>query len=189
MDTYTTFDGVTLVAHGTELDHVLAQTLTALGSGPRRSAVLFEDRTGRLTDVDLTSTVEEVLSQIRPKEVRAGPGRPKLGVVSREVSLLPRHWEWLAEQSGGASAAIRRLVDGARKGIPDATEVRAARDAAWRFLSMVAPDASGAEEVSRALYAGRYGDLRDRVGEDWPVNVREHFLRLVAAAERLEAGA
>jgi hypothetical protein len=100
--------------------------------------------------------------------------------VSREVSLLPRHWEWLAEQPGGASATIRRLVDAARKGVVDA---RPAQDAAWRFLSMLAPDVSGAEEVSRALYAGRYDDVRRLAADDWPRDVREHFLRLVARAE------
>ena len=183
-ETYTTFDGARLVAHGPDLAQVLARTLAALASGPRRSVVLFDDAHGRLTDVDATSTVEEVTAVLRPEEVRrAGPGRPKLGVVSREVSLLPRHWEWLGDQPGGASAAIRRLVDAARRRDPGTTEIRAARDAAWRFLSMVAPDVSGAEEVGRALFSGRYDDVRAQVGESWPPDVRAHFLRLVANAE------
>lgn len=183
-ETYTTFDGTRLLAHGPDLAEVLARTLALLATGPRRSVVLFDDTHGRLTDVDATSTVDEIIAVLRPEEVRrTGPGRPKLGVVSREVSLLPRHWDWLGEQPGGASAAIRRLVDTARRSDPGTTDVRLARDAAWRFLSMVAPDVSGAEEIGRALFSGRYDDLRAQVAEDWPADVREHFLRLVANAE------
>ncbi|MFY0534142.1 DUF2239 family protein [Nannocystis pusilla] len=43
---------------------------------------------------------------------RTGPGRPKLGVVSREVSLLPRHWEWLERQPSGSR---RRCADSSRR--------------------------------------------------------------------------
>lgn len=187
MSTFTAFDHLTLVAHG-DLPAVIALARAALAEGPRRTLFLFDDASGRMTDVDATSTAEEALAHLghAPPAETAGPrraGRPKLGVVSREVSLLPRHWEWLAAQSGGASAALRRLVDGARRDPADDTAVRAARDAAWRFLAAIAPDVPRAEEVSRALYAGRYDDARRGAGDDWPPDVRAHFVRLVGVAE------
>lgn len=181
--TFTAFDGSTLLAHGPDLSTVVAQTAAALGTGPRRTAFLFDDRSGKVTDLDTTSTAQEALENLDPDHKRAGPGRPKLGVVSREVSLLPRHWGWLATQPGGASATLRRLVDAAQNGAPEAPGERAARDAAWRFLSMMAPDVPGAEALSRALFAGRYPEVRAAVGPGWQPDVATHFLRLLAVAE------
>ncbi|MEQ1506414.1 MAG: DUF2239 family protein [Myxococcota bacterium] len=185
IDTYTVFDGQTRVAHGSTLADVVHSARAALATGPRRTVSLFDDATGRMTDLDATSTADEALAQLRPAEARrTGPGRPKLGVVSRELSLLPRHWDWLGDQPGGASAAVRRLVDQARKGQPGAAELRAGREAAWRFLSTIAPEVPDAEEVSRALFAGRYDDVRTRTSGGWPADVRSHFLALVDRAER-----
>ncbi|HEY3352187.1 MAG TPA: DUF2239 family protein [Polyangia bacterium] len=116
-----------------------------------------------------------------PGAVRTGPGRPKLGVVCREVSLLPRHWEWLAQQPNGISAALRRLVDDARKREPDRERARRARDAASRFMTVMAGDRPGFEEASRALYAGE----RERFAaltSDWPEDIRRHLARLAAAS-------
>src|SRR4029079_4156101 len=63
-----------------------------------------------------------------------GRGRPRLGVVAREGTLLPRHWEWLGTQPGGASVVLRKLVEEARRANGDADRTRAARDAAYRFM-------------------------------------------------------
>jgi hypothetical protein len=104
-------------------------------------------------------------------------------VVSREVSLLPRHWEWLNAQPGGASAALRRLVDDARKHHARAGEARQARDAAYKFMSAMGGDRPGFEEASRALYADRF----DRVAEltaGWPAGLRDHLRRLLDRAEQ-----
>lgn len=187
MSTFTAFDRLTLVARG-DLPAVLAATRRALDEGPRRTLFLFDDASGRMTDVDATSTEDEALTclgRTAPADPSAPrrAGRPRLGVVSREVSLLPRHWEWLSAQSAGASAALRRLVDAARRDDPDAGAARLAREAAWRFLATIAPDVPRAEEVSRALFAGRYEDARRDAGLDWPADVRAHFLGLVDVAE------
>ena len=110
--------------------------------------------------------------------MRTGPGRPKLGVVAREVSLLPRHWEWLEQQPNGASAAIRRLVDQARSNDPGAERTRLAIEAASRFLSAMAGNLPGYEEATRALF-GRDRQRFDELIGVWPKDIRLHAQRLV----------
>jgi len=164
MTTYTAFAHDMWIASGTR-EHV-AQTLRAMDATPRASDLLiFDDRTGAQIDLDLRET---------PEEPARGPGRPRLGVTAREVTLLPRHWDWLATQRGGASASLRRIVDAAMKGDAPAG---AGRDAAYRFLSAIAGDREGFEEAIRALYA----DDRPRfeaLTANWPVAVRDHALGL-----------
>src|SRR5579863_6549713 len=106
-----------------------------------------------------------------------GRGRPKLGVVAREVTLLPRHWDWLASQPGGASVALRKLVEEARRANGDRDRHRAARDAAYHFMSAMAGNFNGFEEASRALFAddrGRFGELIAA----WPDDIRDHIVAL-----------
>ena len=106
-----------------------------------------------------------------------GPGRPKLGVTAREVTLLPRHWEWLATQPGGASVALRKLVEAASRD-PKA-ERNTARDAAYRFASAMGGDEAGFEEAMRALYAGKRKKFHRQL-ESWPSDVREHLEKMAA---------
>ncbi|HZG33386.1 MAG TPA: DUF2239 family protein [Sphingopyxis sp.] len=129
--------------------------------------LVFDDATGKLTDLDYWDVT------------RAAPaaGRPKLGVRAREVTLLPRHWDWLAAQPGGASAALRRLVEAASKGAPDAKQ---RRDAAYNFMSHACGDRPGYEEALRALYRddeAAFGALII----DWPADIRAHIGRLLAS--------
>ncbi|MCW4116036.1 DUF2239 family protein [Aurantimonas sp. MSK8Z-1] len=137
--------------------------------------VLVFDGTGRAVDVDLRETPAE------PDEgddaQGRGRGRPKLGVIAREVTLLPRHWDWLAEQRGGASAVLRRLIDEARHREALTGRTRAAQDAAYRFMAAIAGDEPGFEEASRALYAGDRPGFEARVA-GWPADVRDHAMRL-----------
>jgi hypothetical protein len=119
----------------------------------------FDDDTGAQVDLDLSTAPSP-----RPR------GRPSLGVEAREVTLLPRHWEWLAKQPGGASVSLRKLVEAAMR--QGRTE-RECRDAAYRFLSVMAGDRPFFEDAIRALYQG------DRVGFEahakvWPEAVRNH---------------
>jgi uncharacterized protein len=116
----------------------------------------------------------------QPNEPR-GPGRPKLGVVAREVTLLPRHWDWLNDQPGGASVALRKLVEAARVTQAAADRRRLAQQSADRFMSAVAGNEPGYEEAARALYSG------DRVRFEesmvaWPADVRRHAMQLATAA-------
>lgn len=145
--------------------------------------LLFDDATGRTFDIDIRGTQEELLARLGQgaPDSRAprGPGRPKLGVVAREVTLLPQQWEWLASQPGGASVTLRKLVEEARRS-PRA-RARSARDAAYHFMSAMAGDRPGFEEAARALYA----DDRDRLvalAGAWPKDIREHLMRLAFGA-------
>ena len=113
---------------------------------------------------------------------RTGPGRPKLGVVSREVSLLPRHWAWLEQQPGGISGALRRLVDESRKANQGRDRARAARDAAGKIMWALAGNFPGFEEASRALYAGDLAGFEQQT-EGWPGDIRNHLIRRLREAE------
>ncbi|ABS26261.1 DUF2239 family protein [Anaeromyxobacter sp. Fw109-5] len=178
---YTAFAGVRLLASGARRDVLLAvKAHHDAGGDP---VLVFEDATGRQLDFDLRGTPEQVVARVAAP--RAGPGRPKLGVVSREVSLLPRHWEWLEQQPNGSSAALRRLVDEARKREPDRARARRVREAAGRFMWAMAGDLPGFEEASRALYAGDAKRLGTLV-RTWPKDVRAHLLALSEEAARLE---
>lgn len=114
---------------------------------------------------------------------RRGRGRPKLGVVAREVTLLPRHWTWLNAQPGGASVALRKLVEAARKGNGDGDRKRAGQEATYRFMHAIAGDRPGFESAARALFAGDLGGLEDAIA-DWPHDIREHATMLAAHALR-----
>jgi hypothetical protein len=147
------------------------------------SFVLMFDGTGRQFDVDLRGSVEDVRRRAGetapPRQVPAVAkkrGRPKLGVVGREITLLPRHWQWLETQRGGPSATLRRMVDQARVANRDRDRVREAQDAINRFLSAVAGDLPGFEEATRALYRGE-GDRFAAEIARWPVDVRTQVQR------------
>lgn len=141
--------------------------------------LIFDDATGKPVDVDLRGSPEEVRARLEP--AARGPGRPKLGVTAREVTLLPRHWDWLAAQPGGASVTLRRLVEEARRGGGGKERRRQAQDAAYRFMSAMAGDAPGYEEATRALYAGD-GARFEAQTQAWPADVRDHARRLAADA-------
>ena len=145
--------------------------------------LFFELGTGRPVDFDLRGSVEEVLARITPP-VRSGPGRPKLGVVAREISLLPRHWDWLEEQPNGASAALRRLVDEARKAEGDAGEARRRRDAACRIMMALCGNLPGFEEAMRALYQPDQAAFEERMAA-WPEGLRDLLTRLASVDGRL----
>ncbi|HVI74542.1 MAG TPA: DUF2239 family protein [Anaeromyxobacteraceae bacterium] len=182
--TYSAFADDRLIASG-PLRTLLAATKTWLDGHERARLLVFDDETGREVDFDLRGTLDQVLARALPPAAAPRPGRPRLGVVGREVSLLPRHWEWLEQQPNGISAALRRLVDEARKRDPGKQKARSLREAASRFTTSMAGDLPGFEEASRALFAG---DERrfERLVRGWPVDIRKHVLRWVREAARLE---
>ena len=158
--TYSAFSDTRLVARGTEAD--IAAYLRANGE---TGVLVFDDESGRQTEIAYRA--------VPPTPEEPKRGRPKLGVVAREVTLLPRHWDWLSTQRGGASATLRRLVEAA-SALDDAPMKR---DAAYRFLQAIAGDFPGYEEALRHLYAGSTDDFRAAMA-DWPADIRAHALRL-----------
>jgi uncharacterized protein len=136
--------------------------------------LIFDDATGQPIDFDLRGTNEEPSSEPR------GRGRPRLGVVAREVTLLPRHWDWLGHQPGGASVALRKLVEEARRTSGDHDRIRAAQEAAYHFMSAIAGNLPGFEEAARALFAYDRRRFCDLIAA-WPDDVRDHAIKLAFA--------
>lgn len=146
--------------------------------------LVFELESGRQVDFDLRGALEEILQREAPLPVR-GPGRPKLGVTSREVSLFPRHWEWLETQPSGISGALRRLVEQAIKMEPGTERARRMREALGRFLSTMAGDRPHYEEATRALYQGDVESFEELIRR-WPKDIREYALERAKEAARWE---
>lgn len=193
---YTTFDGHRRIATGSLQANALALK-RALEAGAGGPVLVFDDSSGRSIDLDTSGTEAAVLERTAERAAQLesprqppgdndeaadvaeprGRGRPKLGVVSREVTLLPRHWEWLAAQPGGASVALRKLVEQARRDNADKDRGRRASERAYHFMAAIAGDLPGFEEATRALFAGDVPGFAQRL-EAWPVDIREHAMRL-----------
>ena len=185
--TFTAFAGDRLLATGPLAEVAIA---VKIASGNIADPVLiFDDATGHSLDLDLRGSHRDIVARlpqppaavtVAPAEPR-GRGRPKLGVVAREVTLLPRHWEWLNARPGGASVALRKLVEDARRAGGDRDSLRAARDAAYHVMSAMAGDRPGFEEASRALFASDAPRFADLI-ESWPADIRDHLRRMAARA-------
>ena len=173
----TAFAGHRRIASGTPRE-IVGAVKAAVEAG--ESVLVFDDADAQAVEFDLRGDLEAVLARLAPpvEEAKRGPGRPKLGVTAREVTLLPRHWDWLAGQPGGASVALRKLVEASLREAEGPDRVRKGREAAYRFMTAVAGDLPGYEEATRMLFAG------DAVGFEaavagWPEGVREYAAGLV----------
>ncbi|MDB5616374.1 DUF2239 family protein [Tardiphaga sp.] len=183
---FSAFAGDRLLATG-PLAEVAIAVKMASGGAIAAPILIFDDRTGRAIDLDLRGSHREIVARLPQPPLESavetaprGRGRPKLGVVSREVTLLPRHWDWLNARPGGASVALRKLVEEARRVHADADRIRAARDAAYHFMSAMAGDRPHFEEAARALFAGDEARFAALIA-DWPGDIRAHLLRLTSA--------
>lgn len=190
----TAFAGTSQIATGSP--QAVATTLWEWQqSGDERLLLIFDDETARPVEFELQGTLEDVLARVgkrlplgaaseveqaEPAQTR-GRGRPKLGVVPREVTLLPRHWDWLGEQPGGASATLRRLVETARKTEAPRLRKRRAQEAADRFMGSIAGDRAGYEAATRALYANDRAAFESAL-QDWPEDVRVYADKLAEGA-------
>lgn len=190
----TAFAGTERIAAG-ELQHVALKARQRIDAGTGAAIRIFDDRDGRLIELDWRGGVADLLRRLgEPPHAgdvpgreqaaatrRAGPGRPRLGVVAREVTLLPRHWQWLNAQPGGASVALRRLVEAARADAGPEDRVRQSQQAAYRFIAEMAAEAPGFEDAARALFAGDAARFEEHTAR-WPDDVREHAGLLARAA-------
>ena len=194
---YTAFYGSQRLASG-GLAQVATKVKEAINQGELETILIFDDLNGEIMEVDFRGTINDVLKGLEkpaatgdspeapaardPNTLRC-PGRPRLGVVSREVTLLPRHWDWLNSQPGGASVALRKLVDEARHINSGRDRVRHSQEAAYRFMSAIAGNMPGYEEAIRALFAGNLGRFDDSVAP-WPADIRTYALKLSEVAFR-----
>lgn len=191
---FTSFDGWIRIASG-DLENNVLSVKRAIEAGSLGPILIFNDRTGCILDVDLRGTDAEVLARLSKKfadneekkneSIEAdypslqprGRGRPKLGVISREVTLLPRHWEWLSAQPGGASVALRKLIEAAKRSTATSEDKRRIQERAYRFMAVMAGDIAGFEESTRALFAGDAHKFIQFTAE-WPDDVRDYALAL-----------
>lgn len=185
----TAFDGARRLAAGPLIEVALA-VKAAADAGAAGPLLIFDDATGRVVDVDLRGSRAEIAARLvapAPAETTApataarGRGRPKRGVVGREVTLLPRHWDWLAAQPGGASVALRKLVEAARRDVGPDQRLRMARETAYRFMNAMAGDLPGYEEATRALFAGDLSGFEARIA-GWPADIAAHARQLASGA-------
>lgn len=192
---FVAFDNKTCFARGPLAD-VARHTQALMATKPHARVLVFHAMTSEQIDFDHSGTPEDMLAKLAithaaylaenagpgvHKVAPLGPGRPRLGVVAREVTLLPRHWEWLARQPGGASVALRKLVDQARHDNQALDTQRQAQEAAYRFMSAMAGDLPGFEDAARALFAGKEA-LFTALLAAWPQDVRVHLLQLAGPA-------
>ena len=182
----TAFSGARRIASG-DLKDVACKAKRVVDRGGPAPVLIFDDVSGEVIEVDFRGTPADVRKRLSEPAPR-GPGRPRLGVVAREVTLLPRHWDWLGSQPGGASVALRKLVEEARRAHAAKDRVRLAQNAAYRFMTTMAGDAPGFEEALRALFSGSLDDFEKRIAA-WPAGVREQAKKLAAGAFRREAAA
>jgi len=185
---YTSFQNHRRLASGPL--HVVALAVKLASERDSTKPILiFDDSTGRSIDIDTRGSDDEVLARYARTlaseegetevalEVPRGRGRPKLGVVPREVTLLPRHWEWLAAQPGGPSVVLRKLVEEARRAHAERDKARANQERAYHFMSAMAGDMPGFEEATRALFANDAATFAELIAA-WPADVRDHATRL-----------
>jgi uncharacterized protein len=194
---YIAFDGDRRIASGT-FREVARAAKQALQRNKDAAILLFDDSTSAPVEIDFRGSVDDVLARL-PAETSAatttdaepesppnrGPGRPKLGVVAREITLLPRHWDWLAQQSGGASVAIRKLVEQARRSGEDRDRIRQAQEAAYRFMSVMAGNKPHYEDAIRALFADDRTGFEKLIAE-WPADLRDQASKLAGRAFQRE---
>lgn len=191
----TAFLGTHNIASG-DLLKVVAKVKEIIGDDDQAPVLIFDDSSSELIEIDFRGTVDLVLQRLESSTQKVdtdgnlatagetgkrGPGRPRLGVVSREVTLMPRHWEWLNSQPGGASVALRKLVEEARRVNIRKDQVRHTQEVTYRFISAMAGNLPGFEEAARALFAGESQRFRDRIAS-WPANIRDHAQKLVTTA-------
>lgn len=198
------FEGSRCLAHGT-LAEVALQLKTATEARPLARFMVFNASNSELIDFDLRGTAEEMLARLARTQpglalpsadtnavsadevinqanvTKSGPGRPKLGVVAREVTLLPRHWAWLSSQPGGASVALRKLVEQARRDAQVHDERRLSQEASYRFMSAMAGSLEGFEEAARALFAADRAKF-DGLIATWPSDIQMHLQHLAQLA-------
>ncbi len=186
----TAFAGSRRISSG-EIEEVARQTKKIIDGGEQSLILIFNDATSEPIEIDFRGSLNDVERNVKERfssgsssndttdesTATRGRGRPKLGVVSREVTLLPRHWEWLNSQPGGASVAIRKLVESARRANSGKDQIRQCQNATYKFMSAMAGNLPSFEEATRALFAGNQNSFEENM-QSWPADIRDHAKKL-----------
>jgi hypothetical protein len=183
----TAFRGTRRIAFG-PVAEVAAKVKAVIDKGEPSMILIFDDATAEPVEIDFRGSVQDVVARLtarsdgeRCQDQPRGPGRPKLGVVAREVTLLPRHWDWLAQQPGGTSVALRKLVEVARRANSGEYRRREAEASAYRFMAAMAGNELGFEQAARALFRGNHDQFTAIIAR-WPRDVADYIEKLAASA-------
>lgn len=183
----TAFQGEAKLASGLAWDVALVVRGAIAADTDDSTFLCFDDHSGAFVDLDLSGTDADIIARLKPATIppepktKIRPGRPKLGVISKEVTLLPRHWDWLGQQSGGASATLRKLVEAAKKADTGPQRARQAKAAADIFMRAMLGEEPGYENATRALYRGEKTHFCALI-KDWPSDLKDHVLKLAEPA-------
>ena len=198
----TAFAGFRRIATG-DLGEVALKTNAVIASGEQAPVLIFDDLTSEQLEVDLRGSAHDVLARLEKsagkdksedvlaqsgENAKRGPGRPKLGVIGREVTLLPRHWDWLNSQPGGASITLRKLVQAAKRANQGQDSIRVARDATYKFMAVMGGNLPDFEEATRVLFSNkkdRFKEFEKQV-HTWPRDIRRHVIQLMKETIRME---
>ncbi|MBX3041139.1 MAG: DUF2239 family protein [Bdellovibrionaceae bacterium] len=185
---YTAFATDKKIADGEILDVAIKVKKFMNRKEGKTTVLIFDDQTGDQIEVDFRGDVDSVkerLESLLASQLgkKPGPGRPRLGVVAKEITLLPEHWEWLGIQPGGASVTLRRLIEEAKKKNVSRDQIRQAQDRTYKFMTVMAGDLPDYEEALRALYAGDAKSFQTRLSS-WPKDIQEHTRKLALEALR-----
>ena len=181
-DTYVAFYGNQQVAVG-ELTDMLTKTTIFLKEKQTTGTdteplLIFNEQNGSQIDFDFRGSLEEILERALPKQKKRRAGRPKLGVISREITLLPRHWEWLESQTKSASASLRLLVEEAMKREGGEAKIKKNIAVTDRIMMVMAGNLTYFEEASRALNARNVERFEECVST-WPDDIKIYLLKRV----------
>lgn len=181
----TAFAGSQRIASG-DLAKVARQSKEICDRDQDATVMVFDDAAGKSIEIDWRGSADDVLTRLEQTMDQIalkpqGPGRPRLGVVAREVTLLPRHWEWLNRQPGGASVALRKLVEEAKRANSGKDAIRQSQEASYRFMTVMAGDRPGFEEATRALFAANQ-ERFEVMTDGWPVDIRDYARKLARVA-------
>ncbi|WP_374029558.1 DUF2239 family protein [Bdellovibrio bacteriovorus] len=182
---YTAFADAQKIASG-DLRDVVVKVKEFLKDESKATVLIFDAVTSQQVEVDLRGTAATIVKRIEESSLPSdekigGRGRPKLGVVPREVTLLPQHWEWLASQPGGASVTLRKLVEEAKKKNAAKDQLRMAQDATYKFMNVMAGNLPSYEEALRALYAKDHDKFSKLIAK-WPKDIKHHVQKISEAA-------
>ncbi len=183
MTSFSAFDGHQLLFKGA-FSEVVLKIKKRIGKDSNSSILIFSDATGKTMDFNFQGTEKDILKRLEvfvteKSQPLEGPGRPRLGVVSREISLLPRHWEWLASQPGGASATLRKFVDAEMRKSSDGPSVQQAQERAYKFMNVMAGDLEGYEDALRALYRKDKKQFTASI-KNWAPDVKTYVVELAS---------